>query len=207
MTAAPGRTLGVVLAAGRSTRMGRPKQLADLGGRPLLEYVLTQMAAAPLDGVVVALGAHACRIQIAVDLHGAVPFVAPGWRDGMGTVLAETVAAHGPGCDAVVVALGDQPLISAAAVGALVDAWRGGAGPVVTATYQGRQGHPKLFARPALERLTGLSGDRGARALLAANPDWVYEVEVGPSSNDTDIDDDAGLERARLLLLSGKGTS
>jgi CTP:molybdopterin cytidylyltransferase MocA len=198
-----GGVLGVVLAAGRSSRMGRPKQLAELAGRPLLEHVLATLAAAPLDGVVVALGAHACRIQAQVDLHGAVPFVAPGWREGMGTVLAQTAAAYGPGRDALVVALGDQPLVNAAAVGALVAAWRGGAGPVVSAAYDGRPGHPKLFARPALERLTGLRGDRGARDLLAAHPEWVSAVDVGGSSSDTDIDDEAGLERARLLLTAG----
>jgi molybdenum cofactor cytidylyltransferase len=201
------RVLGVVLAAGRSSRMGRPKQLADLDGRPLLEHALAHMTAAGLDGVVVALGAHACRVTDAVDLHGATPFVAPGWREGMGTVLAQTVAAYAPGCDALVVALGDQPLVRAEATGALVAAWRDGAGPVVSAAYGGRPGHPKLFARPALDALATLGGDTGARKLLTAHPEWVHLVEVGEGSSDTDIDDEAGLEQARLLLLAGKGRS
>ena len=192
--------LGVVLAAGRSARMGRPKQLAELAGRPLLEHVLAALAAAPLDEVVVALGARAEAVLDRVDLHGAVPLVVPGWEEGMGSVLARAVAARGGGHAAAVVCLGDQPLVTAAVVEELVRAWRAGAGPVVAAAYHGRQGHPKLFDRvtfPALERLRG---DEGARALLARHPEWVTLVEVGALGSDVDVDDETGLARAGTLL-------
>jgi molybdenum cofactor cytidylyltransferase len=104
----------------------------------------------------------------------------------------------------VVVALGDQPLVSAAAVARLVAAWRGGAGPVVSAAYRGRHGHPKLFDRAVLGELLGLSGDAGARGLLAGHPDWVVPVEVGGLGNDLDVDDEAALARARALLAAGE---
>jgi CTP:molybdopterin cytidylyltransferase MocA len=199
--------VGLVLAAGRSTRMGRPKQLAELGGRPMLEHVVAAMAAAPLDRVVVALGAHACRVKDGADLAGAEVFVAPGWREGMGRVLAEAAEAYGPGCDALVVALGDQPLLTPATVAALVGAWQAGGGPVVRATYGGRPGHPVLFAGPALDRLRTLRGDEGARELLRGNPGWIRSVEVGQVGDDMDVDDEAGLARAgELLRARGTGS-
>ncbi|HET7516599.1 MAG TPA: NTP transferase domain-containing protein, partial [Actinomycetes bacterium] len=70
-----GRVLGVVLAAGGSTRMGRPKQLAELDGRPLLAHVLTAVGAAPVDRVVVTLGGAAGEVLDRVDLGRAEPLV------------------------------------------------------------------------------------------------------------------------------------
>jgi molybdenum cofactor cytidylyltransferase len=206
--------LGLVLAAGRAARMGRAKQLADLDGRPLLEHVLAAMSAAPVDQLVVVLGAYADQVLATVDLHRARPLVVPEWERGMGRVLALALAEARPGrrpagaatqggWGAVVVALGDQPLVSAAAVARLVEAWRGGAGPVVSAAYQGRHGHPKLFDRAVLGALRELSGDSGARDLLASHPDWVVPVEVGGLGSDLDVDDEAALARARALLAAG----
>ena len=139
--------LGVVLAAGGSTRMGRPKQLAELDGRPLLAHVLAAAAEAPLDRVVVALGGAATEVLDRVELGRAEPLVVEGWAAGMGHVLASTLARAGDDWEAVVFLLGDQPLVPAAAVARVVEAWRAGAGPVVTATYGGRPGHPRLFDR------------------------------------------------------------
>lgn len=209
------RTLGLVLAAGRSARMGRPKQLAELGGRPLLEHALAAMSAAPVDDVAVALGARAAEVLAAVDLHRARPLEVQGWADGMGRVLAAAVTAAallpeareaGDGYGAVVVALGDQPLVGAEVVARLVDAWAGGAGPVVSATYGGRHGHPKLFDRAVLPHLRELAGDAGARELLARHPEWVTGVEVAALGSDLDVDDEPGLARAAALLGGGRPT-
>jgi CTP:molybdopterin cytidylyltransferase MocA len=197
-----GPVLGLVLAAGGSSRMGRPKQLAELGGRPLLEHVLRALEDAPVDAVVVALGAHADEVRARVDLGGAVPLVVGDWAKGMGHVLASALAAApARGQGATVVLLGDQPLVSGASVARLVDAWRGGAGPVVTAAYGGRPGHPKLFDHRLLPELLGLSGDAGARDLLAAHPEWVHAVEVGGLGSDADVDVEADLRRVGRLLL------
>jgi CTP:molybdopterin cytidylyltransferase MocA len=211
------QVLGLVLAAGRAARMGRAKQLADLAGRPLLEHVLAAMSAAPVDHLVVVLGAYADRVLATVDLHRARPLVVPEWDRGMGRVLALALAevrqgrggAGAPGdWGAVVVALGDQPLVGAAAVARVVDAWRDGAGPVVSAAYRGRHGHPKLFDRVVLDELRQLSGDTGARGLLARHPGWVVPVEVGELGSDLDVDDEPALARARAVLAArGESTA
>jgi CTP:molybdopterin cytidylyltransferase MocA len=211
------QVLGLVLAAGRAARMGRAKQLAELAGRPLLEHVLAAMSAAPVDHLVVVLGAYADRVLATVDLHRARPLVVPEWDRGMGRVLALALAevrqgrgaagTHGD-WGAVVVALGDQPLVGAAAVARVVDAWRGGAGPVVSAAYRGRHGHPKLFDRVVLGELRQLSGDTGARGLLARHPGWVVPVEVGELGSDLDVDDEPAPARARAVLAArGESTA
>jgi molybdenum cofactor cytidylyltransferase len=196
--------VGVVLAAGRSSRMGRPKQLAELGGRPLLEHALAAMAAAPVDRVVVALGAEADRVLARVPLHGAEPRVTTRWAEGMGAVLAEAAAAV-PGAAGIVVALGDQPFVTTAAVARLAAAWRAGAGPVVSAAYDGRPGHPKLFDASLLPDLTRLTGDQGARELLAGRPELVTLVECGGLGDDLDVDDEAGLAEATARLARRPG--
>jgi CTP:molybdopterin cytidylyltransferase MocA len=224
-----GPVLGVVLAAGGSTRMGRPKQLADLDGRPLLAHVLGALDGAPVDGgsgglmpsppvdggsgglmpgppvdrVVVALGGAATEVLDRVDLGRAEPLVVEGWAAGMGHVLAATLARAGDDWGAVVVLLGDQPLVSGRAVARVVEAWRSGAGPVVTATYGGRPGHPKLFDRRLLPDLLRLTGDTGARDLVAAHPDWVHQVEVGDLGSDADVDVEADLDRVGAMLADG----
>jgi CTP:molybdopterin cytidylyltransferase MocA len=169
-----GPVLGVVLAAGGSTRMGRAKQLAELGGRPLLAHVLAGLEAAPVDRVVVALGGAAGEVLDRVELGRAEPLVVEGWAAGMGHVLA---------------------------------AWRAGAGPVVTATYGGRPGHPKLFDRRLLPDLLRLTGDTGARDLVAAHPDWVHRVEVGDLGSDADVDVEADLDRVGAMLSNGTLTN
>lgn len=196
--------VGLVLAAGRSSRMGRPKQLAELDGRPLLEHVLAALEAAPVDRVVVALGANAAAILDTVDLHGAEPLQVDGFERGMGHVLASAASAveAGGDADALVVCLGDQPLVGSAVVAELVAAWREGAGPVVTAAYRGRHGNPKLFDRAVIAGLGELSGDTGARELIARHPEWVAAVEVGTLGDDADVDDEHGL--ARLAELSAR---
>jgi CTP:molybdopterin cytidylyltransferase MocA len=212
-----GPVLGVVLAAGGSTRMGRPKQLAELNGRPLLAHVLRALDDAPVAGgsgglkprppvdrVVVALGGAAGEVLDRVDLGRAEPLVVEGWTAGMGHVLASTLAQAGDDWAAVVVLLGDQPLVPAGAVARVVEAWRAGAGPVVTATYGGRPGHPRLFDRRLLPDLLRLTGDTGARDLLAAHPDRVHRVEVGDLGSDADIDVEADLERVGAMLTNGR---
>lgn len=198
-TGASGELVALVLAAGRSSRMGRPKQLAGLCGRPLLEHVLATMAAAGVDRVVVALGAAADQVLAAVPMHGAEPLVTTRWPEGMGAVLAEasTRLAAVPGaCAGLLVALGDQPLVTPAVVDGLAEAWRAGAGPVVSAAYGGRPGNPKLFDAALLGELGRLGGDTGARELLAAHPEWVHLVESGHLGSDLDVDDETALARA-----------
>lgn len=170
---------GVVLAAGGSSRMGRPKQLLPWRGRPLLQHVIDAMAAAGLAETVVVLGRDAAAIAEAMRLPDDVRVVEnPDHAAGQSTSLRAGLRALGPGVAAAVVALGDQPELAAEAVRAVVESHREGAGPVVQARYRGTAGHPILLDRAVWPKVMAATGDRGAREVLAAHPAWVHPVEV-----------------------------
>ena len=173
-----------MLAAGASKRFGAPKQLAELDGRPLLEHVLIAMSKAPLDRVVVVLGAHADEVRAGVPLHGAEPVVCTEWEEGLGASLRAGAAALSH-CDAIVVALGDQPRLSSEAVARVVSQ-RGRDEQAVRATYHGVPGHPVLLERGVLARVPTLRGDAGARDLLHGVP--LREVACDGLGSPADID-------------------
>ncbi|MBI4261243.1 MAG: nucleotidyltransferase family protein [Actinobacteria bacterium] len=197
---------GVVLAAGASTRMGRPKQLLELGGRPMLQHVLDAAEAAPLDEVVVVLGPEGGAVWAALRPGPRTrAAVNPEAGAGQSTSLRLALRAVDAGSEAVVVLLGDQPTVRPQAVAAVVQAFRGGLGPVVRAAYGGRPGHPVLLARPAWEAAAAVEGDEGARGVLAAHPEWRSEVEVG-GDPPPDVDTPGDYERIRAAFGDGYET-
>jgi molybdenum cofactor cytidylyltransferase len=155
---------GIVLAAGAARRFGSPKQVAPFNGRPMLEYALKAMTAAPVDRVVVVLGAGAEHVLADVDLHGAEPVVCERWDEGQSASLACGLA-HLGDCEAVIVTLGDQPRMSPEAIRRVIAA-RGSAALAVRATYDGAPGHPVLLEHQLYDRLRDVTGDHGARNLL-----------------------------------------
>ena len=140
--------------------------------------------------VVVVLGAAAGEIQARVSLAGALVVVAEDWEEGQAASLRAGVAAL-PGVSSVVVTLGDQPLITAAAIDAVAGGRRDGC-DAVRATYGGTPGHPVLLGGTVLARVGELRGDVGARELLDGV--GVCEVECGGLGAPTDIDTPEALE-------------
>ena len=134
-----------------ASRFGAAKQLADLDGRPLLEYSLAAMTAAPVGRVVVVLGAGAEDVLARVSLNGAEPLVCARWEEGQSASLATGLGALSD-CEAVVVTLGDQPRLSTDAIRRVIAA-RGDGAEAVRATYGGGPGHPVLLERSLFARL------------------------------------------------------
>lgn len=188
----------LVLAAGAGRRFGRggPKQLAALAGRPLLEHVLEQAAATPVDRIVAVLGASAAEITAAVNLHGAEPLVCATWSEGIAAPLRFGIAALAD-CAAAVVMLGDQPLVGADAVERVL-AGRNAGRDAVRATYGGRPGHPVLIERRLFGAIAGLDGDIGARALLVGAR--THEVACDDVADPLDVDSPADLLAAEQAL-------
>jgi CTP:molybdopterin cytidylyltransferase MocA len=181
-------TAALVLAAGAGRRFGGgPKQLAEVGGRPLIEHAL--LAVRTAGRIVVVLGARAEEIQAGADLSGAEVVVCPDWAEGMGASLRFGLAAIGP-VDEVVVVLADQPFITSAVVARV----RATPGPAVRAVYDGAPGHPVVLRGPLLARAGELRGDSGFRDLLAGG---VAEVECGDLADPRDIDTREDLEVVR----------
>lgn len=181
-----------MLAAGAARRFGAPKQLADLDGAPLLEHALRTMSAAPVDRVVVVLGAGADEVAAGVDLHGAEPVVCGRWEEGQSASLACGLAELA-GCEAVVVTLGDQPRVSPDAIRRVISARNDAA--AVRATYNGNPGHPVLLERRLFEQLRNVSGDRGARNLLLSVQ--VLDVPCDDLGGGEDVDTPAELDALR----------
>ncbi len=183
-------TGGLVLAAGEARRFGGPKQLAPVGGVPMLERVLMAMEAVPaLDPLVVVLGARAEEVRAGVDAGAFAVVVAEDWAEGQAASLRAGVAALAE-ADEVMVALGDQPFITPQVIAGTLDP--GGRAPAVRPTYHGMPGHPVLLRRPVLRRVGELQGDVGARDLLAGFR--VKTWEAGHLCDPTDIDTREELE-------------
>jgi molybdenum cofactor cytidylyltransferase len=194
---------GIILAAGASTRIGRPKQLLPLDGRPVLQRVLDEAAASCLDEVIVVLGCRAPEIEAALHLPVARPvrvLVNPDHAAGQSTSLRVGLRAAQPQSVAAAILLADQPGVTAQLIDRLAAAFRAGHAPVVRPVYRdaaGRivPGHPVFLARRLWADVETLRGDQGARALLAAHPDWVAEVLV-EREPPADIDTWADYRRA-----------
>jgi molybdenum cofactor cytidylyltransferase len=197
---------GVILAAGTSSRLGRPKQLLDLGGRPVLRHVVDAALASPLEDVVVVLGHRAPRVAAAA-LSDPDPrirqVVNDRFAEGQSTSLAAGLRSLGPSCEAAVVLLGDQPGIQPQAIAEVTRAFRERGAAVVQAAYGGRPGHPTLLSRRIWSAvLTEATGDQGAAAIIAANPVWVLRVELG-GDPPADLDTEADYERLRSQFDQG----
>jgi molybdenum cofactor cytidylyltransferase len=180
---------GLVLAAGGGTRFGaESKQLADLGGRPLLQWAVdAQCAVAELNRVVVVLGAHAEEIGQRLRFGRAETVVCPDWASGQAASLRRGLAALS-GAARVVVTLGDAPLVTAAVIARFARE-----PPRTRATYGGRPGHPVVLGRDEMMTLTSLTGDHGARDVLRGGP----LIEVGHLCSGRDVDTPDDLEEIR----------
>jgi len=173
--------VGVVLAAGRSTRLGRPKQLLPYRGRPLLEWALVAMAASTADEIVVVLGHDTERIQAEVDLDGARVVYNARYAEGLSTSLQTGLAALGEDVMAAVLTVGDQPLVDAGIIDALIALHRQTGAPIIATDYGAYQGTPLLLQRSLWPLAAHVHGDQGARALLRAYPDAIATVPVPPA--------------------------
>ncbi len=167
-TSPPQPVAGLILAAGAARRMGRPKQLLDWGGRPLVRVAAETALAGGLEPVVVVVG-HAHE-QVAAALDGLPVTVIhnPDYAAGQSGSLRAGLDALAPDTQAALVLLGDQPYVTPAIIAALADAWRRSSAAAVAPVYGGQRGNPVLFDRALFPELRAISGDRGARDLLAA---------------------------------------
>lgn len=178
----------VVLAAGSSRRLGCPKQLLDLDGRPLLQHVIDAAAAAGPEQIVVVLGYAEREIRAALALPpSAVVAVNPDFATGQASSLRVGLAALTDSIARAVVLLGDQPRVSPEVIRAVAEA----PGPIARATYGGEPSHPVAFDRAVWPELRAVDGDRGARDVIVAHADEVNAVEMGGDApDDVDTDED-----------------
>ncbi|WP_213770348.1 molybdopterin-binding/glycosyltransferase family 2 protein [Bradyrhizobium sp. dw_78] len=189
----------VILAAGRSTRMGGPnKLLAELGGKPLVRIVTEQVLASKASDVIVVTGHQAAEVEKA--LAGLkVKFVRnPDFVAGLASSVKAGIAAVPGNADGAVVCLGDMPLIEARLIDRLIEAFAPDSGNlIVVPVSDNRRGNPVLWSRRFFDELTKLDGDIGARHLIAKHSEAVAEVAVEGHGAFLDIDTPEALAAAR----------
>jgi len=184
----------IVLAAGTSSRFGRTKQLVELEGKPLVQHVVDAAAAAGLDEVVVVLGHDEGLVRARVRLPAGARIVLNlDYELGQSTSLKAGLDAADPASEAAVVLLADQPGIMASHIRALVDAFDARRSRIVRLRFNDGPG-PSLLSREAWDEARTLTGDTGAREIIAAHPGWVQEVAI---DDDTppDVDRQSDLDR------------
>ena len=184
-----GAPAGLLLAAGEGRRLGTPKALVEIDGVRLTDRAVGMLHEAGCTPIVVVTGAAR------VDVAGAVVVHNPDWRTGMGSSLRTGLSALAPDCPAAVIALVDQPKVTAAAVRRLREAYDAGA-RVAVASYDGRPRNPVLIAREHFaEAAAYAEGDKGAREFLRARPDLVVPVPCDDVADPEDIDTPEDLAR------------
>ena len=190
---------GVILAAGASRRMGRPKLLLPLGDRPLLQYALDAAAASRLDEIVLVLGDRAAEVLDAIPLPSRLPVrvaVNENASAGQSSSLRLGLRTADPRASAAAILLGDQPRVTGPLIDRVVAAFLSAGAPVVRPVYCGSHerrvpGHPVLVARRIWPEVETLRGDEGMRGLLARRPEWLLELPLeGEPPGDVDTPED-----------------
>jgi len=190
-------TTGLVLGAGGSKRLGRPKQLLPYGDGTLLDHTLGTARECGFDQLVVPIGGAADEVQERVDFSGAEVVVNYAFGEGCSSSIAAALGAVDERCDVLVLMLGDQPGVTPQIVRSLIDG-RGDA-PLAVCRYDDGRGHPIAFDRRMFPGLADLHGDKGVWRLLDERAGEVVEVRIAgnvPLDVDTPEDYQAVLAEA-----------
>jgi molybdenum cofactor cytidylyltransferase len=184
------RIAAVVLAAGRSTRMGGPNKLvAEIGGRPLVRIAAEQALASRAAPVIVVTGHQRERVEAALAGLPVRLVHNPDFAQGLGTSVRAGIAAVPTDADGAVVCLGDMPQVDAGLINALIAAFDPARGALaVMPTIDGKRGNPVLWSRRFFPDLMALEGDVGARTLIGRYGEAVIEVPMTGTAALVDVD-------------------
>lgn len=193
------RIAALVLAAGRSTRMGeRNKLLEPVGGKSLLRHAIDAAQASSASSLTVVTGHEAERIRAELEGTSAAFTHNPDYTEGLSTSLIKGLDAVPADADGAVVLLGDMPGVSAQTIDRLIAAFSPDDGRgICVPTFNGRRGNPVLWSRRYFSEMKNLAGDIGAKALIGLHGEDVAEVAVTTDDILTDIDTPDALEQER----------
>ena len=187
---------GVILAAGASKRLGRPKALLPIRGTSFLEHMLGTLKQAGVDHLVVVLGHDAAFIQERIAFQDVTVRTNPKPERGQLSSLQLALKTHElADVKAVFVCLIDQPLITVPFLHEILAAYKSSRKSIVIPTHQGRGGHPTLFARKLFDELLNAPLSEGARAVIRAHPDDTLRLETDQEDILCDIDTPEDYER------------
>lgn len=193
---------GLILAGGQGKRLSGVKPLLVHESAALLERVVQNIRAAKLDPLIVVLGVEARRVIQRIPLGGLKVVINPQPSLGLSSSIQRGLAHISPRCDAVMIALGDMPLVTTGTVNLLVEEFNKGKKGIVVPVYDKQRGHPVILDVKYLDELLALRGDKGASAILDAHPKDVREVKVESDEVLIDVDthDDWEMVKGRLEM-------
>ena len=179
----------VILAAGASTRMGRPKQLLEYQDKTLIHHTVNIAVASLGEPIVVVLGAYAELIKPEIQSFPVTPALNLEWREGMSTSMRvgiKTLLVLNPQLGAIVLMLCDQPFVSTSLINQLVETYHRTKQPIVASQYGEVVGVPALFDSQFFPLLLKLKGDRGARQIITEYLSTVVAIPFPSGEFDLD---------------------
>lgn len=180
----------LILAAGGSRRLGRPKQLLRWQGRTLLDTAIDTARAVLGERVIVVLGAQAEAIHAAIDLGSVKTVTNPDWQEGLASSIRAGIKALPASAQAVLILLCDQPLIGPEHLEKLLSAWQSEPDLIVASQYHLSAGVPAVFPVAYFGRLAALTGDQGAKLLLKELDPSVLKIPLSETGLDIDTPTD-----------------
>jgi molybdenum cofactor cytidylyltransferase len=192
------RIAALLLAAGRSSRMGANKMLAEIDGRPMVARTAQRLLSSHARPIIAVLGNQAGDVDAALGRLPVERVMNPDFAEGLATSLIRGLAALPADIDGVIICLGDMPLIAGRDLDRLIAAFNPLEGrAIVVPTRHGRRGNPVLWSRQFFAEMMALSGDAGARRLIDEHADLVAEVEMDSDAIFIDIDTPQALAELR----------
>ena len=183
----------VILAAGASTRLGKPKQLLHYGGKTLLAHAINEAVNSNADAVVVILGKDANLFKKEIDERKVRVAINSSWEEGMASSVRlglDILFNAKPYIDAVIIMVCDQPHISSSILNQLIITQQRTTKQIVTSNYGNSIGPPALFHKKYFEELVKLSGDTGARKIIQRNMNDVATILFPEGDIDIDTEED-----------------
>ncbi|MDY6898110.1 MAG: nucleotidyltransferase family protein [Cyanobacteriota bacterium] len=183
----------IILAAGKASRMGKPKQLLTYQGSSLISHAINVGLNSICKPVVVVLGAYAEKVKLEIDKLPVQIIENPDWETGMASSIRagiSTINQNNINLDAVIIALADQPLIPEAVFNELIQKYQETENKIIASAYDDIVGVPALFDKNLFLELMDIKGDRGAKALIRKYQDEVLTIPVAEAAIDIDTEDD-----------------
>jgi molybdenum cofactor cytidylyltransferase len=177
---------GIILASGSAKRMQREKLLLDVGGKPIVERVISTAADSLLDEVILIYRRDEIK---EIAKHYSIRSVYNGRSgDGQSAALKLGITMASPNTDAFMFLVGDQPFLNVRTINILIELFKEGTSPIIVPSYQDRSGNPVIFSSALKEDLLGIEGDCGGRILIERMPEQVKLVPIKESIEGLDVD-------------------
>ncbi len=178
----------LVLAAGESKRMGESKQLLPFGNKTMIETVIDHIMHSEVDEILVVLGSNRENIECVLKDMPVRSVHNPRFKEGMLSSIQKGFVSLPKEAEAVLVFLGDQPMIPSSTINRIVDAYKSCDKGIVLPVYEKRRGHPVLIDSKYSQEVAHLNPQVGLRELIHNHPEDILEVDLDSSSILEDID-------------------